>query len=233
MELESSSAVGGTQSPWALPAGPGGERSARLGAPGGPAAVQERAGPARGSCRVTFPGKATGRPHHKPLSLLFVFLPEAGERPDPRCSPCAGRPAPLAGAPGVPARTPRPVPSGGRPDDGSWPAPRLPLREPRSPRRAGPRLCRGAPVSGVGDEGFRRVTCHYRVMDPSREGPHPTPLVAHEEWGREGGSRVVVFLRGPVGLSFWVEKLPFPPSLEDFAGCLPFSVKGGKDPGRI
>ena len=48
VELESSSAVGGTQGPWAT-AGRGGEPSAGLGAPGGPAAVQGRAGPARGA----------------------------------------------------------------------------------------------------------------------------------------------------------------------------------------
>lgn len=48
VELESSSAVGGTQGLWAT-AGPGGERSARLGAPGGSAAVQGRAGPGWGA----------------------------------------------------------------------------------------------------------------------------------------------------------------------------------------
>lgn len=48
LELEGSLAVGGTQGPWAA-AGRGGERTARLGAPSGPAAVQGRAGPARGA----------------------------------------------------------------------------------------------------------------------------------------------------------------------------------------
>ncbi|XDA87044.1 hypothetical protein R6Z07F_016751 [Ovis aries] len=113
VELESSSAVGGTQGPWAT-AGPGGERSARLGAPGGPAAVQGRAGPARGAA-----GLESGR------------IPAAHHAP--------GGPRPSPAPPGVPARTPRPVLAGVALTGFSslaGPAPAPPRN--RAPRRGGP-----------------------------------------------------------------------------------------------
>lgn len=65
-------------------------------------------GASEGSCRAAFPGKAAGRPHWKPLCLLFVLLPEAAVRRVPAgCHALSG-----VDSPGSPARIPLPLPAG-------------------------------------------------------------------------------------------------------------------------
>ena len=70
----------------------------------------------------------------------------------PRRSPCAARPAPLAGAPGRPYADPSARPSGGRPAPAPapGPAPRPPSEKPRSPQGRAPACARGAGKWGGG-----------------------------------------------------------------------------------
>ena len=75
------------------------------------------------------------------------------------------------------------------------------------------------------------MTCHSGRWTGAARAP--SAVAPRRIGGRGRGSRAVVSLRGSVGLSLLAEKLPFPRSLEDFDGCLPFGVKEGKDPSPI
>lgn len=155
-------AVGGGLRDPGLQQAPGGERSARLGAPRLPGRGAGTRGACEGSCRVTFP-RERGRSSPPEASLPFVCFPAGGWRAAgcPAAHHARRGPRPSAAPPGVPPRTPRPVLARVAP---------LPLpdqfgaRPPRShaPRRRGPPPVLAAPVSGVRIRGFCRVICHSR-----------------------------------------------------------------------